>query len=51
MGVVIPDDLIEDILRQAETVMAPDVTQDATGVSFASPAVLATAVKPSSARG
>ena len=48
MGVVLADDLIEEILRQAEIVVEPFVTHEATGVAFASPAVLATAAKPSS---
>ena len=48
MGVALADDLIEEILRQAEVVVEPFVTHEATGVAFASPAVLATAAKPSS---
>jgi SAM-dependent methyltransferase len=47
MGVVLADDLIEEIIRQAAITLEPFVTHAATGITFASPAVLATAVKPS----
>ncbi len=45
MGVVLEEQLIGEILRQAELELKPFVTDDGTAVAFASPAVLATAVK------
>ena len=48
MGVVLEEDLIMRILEQAEAALRPFVTDDAGGVGFASPAVLATAVRPRS---
>lgn len=47
VGIVLADDVIEEILRRAEVALAPFVTRESSGVSFASPAVLATAVKSS----
>ena len=50
MGVVFGEDLIGEILRQAQSALQPFVARDAGGVTFASPALLATATKsPSSA--
>jgi SAM-dependent methyltransferase len=46
VGIVLDDSLIEAILREADTALRPHVVQDAAGVSFASPAVVATATKP-----
>ena len=48
MGVVLGEDLIAEILRQAEGALQTFVTRDRGGVTFASPALLATATKPSS---
>jgi SAM-dependent methyltransferase len=45
MGVVLQEDLIAEILQQAESALKPFVTDVGTGVAFASPAVLATALK------
>jgi SAM-dependent methyltransferase len=45
MGVVLEEGLIQEILRQAEAALKPFVADVGTGVAFASPAVLATAVK------
>lgn len=47
VGIVLADDVIEEILQRAEVALAPFVTCDSSGVSFASPAVLTTAVKSS----
>lgn len=44
---VLGEDLIAEILRQAEGAMQPFVTRDRNGMTFASPALLATATKPS----
>jgi SAM-dependent methyltransferase len=46
MGVVLEEELIAEILRQAEGALRPFVTNEGGGVAFDSPAVLATAVKP-----
>jgi SAM-dependent methyltransferase len=46
LGIVLEENLIEEIVRQAEVVLRPFVTDDGTSVSFASPALLATAAKP-----
>jgi SAM-dependent methyltransferase len=46
MGIVLGEDLIEEILRQAEPALQRFVTLDAGGVTFASPALLVTATKP-----
>jgi hypothetical protein len=46
MGVVLDEDMIAAILREAEVELAPFVTDDGSSVAFASPAVLATAAKP-----
>jgi SAM-dependent methyltransferase len=46
MGVVLEEELIAEILRQAEDALRPYVTDEAGGVAFDSPAVVATAVKP-----
>lgn len=46
MGVVLEEGLIAKILQQAEVALEPFVTNVRKGVDFASPAVLATAVKP-----
>jgi SAM-dependent methyltransferase len=46
MGVVLEEELIEEILRRAESDLRPSVTDDRGGVVFASPAILATAAKP-----
>ena len=43
LGVALEEKLIEEILRQAETEIAPHVTREGRGVSFESPAVLLTA--------
>jgi hypothetical protein len=45
LGIVLEERLIEDILREAEVVLRPFVTHHGTRVSFASPALLATAAK------
>jgi hypothetical protein len=45
MGVLLEDELIEEILRQAEAALRPFVIDDGGSVVFASPALLATAVK------
>jgi SAM-dependent methyltransferase len=45
MGVILEEQLIGEILRQAEAELKPFVTDEGTAVVFASPAVLATAVK------
>jgi hypothetical protein len=45
-GIMLEDSLIEAILRDAEAALRPHVVQDANGVAFASPAVVATATKP-----
>jgi SAM-dependent methyltransferase len=44
MGVVLGEDLIAEILRQAEIVLRPYVTEEGGGIAFDSPAVVATAV-------
>jgi SAM-dependent methyltransferase len=46
MDVVLEEQLIEEILRQAEVALQPFVTEDRGHVVFASPALLATAGKP-----
>jgi SAM-dependent methyltransferase len=46
IGIALDDELIAEILRQAEEMLPPFVTPDAGGVTFASPALLATAAKP-----
>lgn len=46
MGVVLEEALIAEILRQAESALRPFVIHEGGGVAFASPALLATAVKP-----
>lgn len=46
VGIVLDDALIEKILAEAETVLKPFVVQEGAGVSFASPAVVAAASKP-----
>ena len=46
VGVALEEGLIEEILRQAEVTLKPFVIDDGGGVAFASPALLATAVKP-----
>jgi SAM-dependent methyltransferase len=45
MGVVLEEELIAEILRQAEAALEPFVTHESGGVTFASPAVVTTAVK------
>ena len=50
MGVELDEKLIAEILRQAESALRPHVTEEAGGVAFDSPAVLATATKPSAQR-
>jgi hypothetical protein len=45
VGVVLEEQLIGEILREAENALRPYVTPDGT-VLFASPAVLVTAEKP-----
>jgi SAM-dependent methyltransferase len=45
VGITLDDELIEKILGEAETALRPFLTVDGSGVSFDSPAVLATAVK------
>lgn len=45
-GVVLEENLIEEILRQAESALRPSVEDEGGRVVFASPAILATAVKP-----
>lgn len=45
-GVGLEEWLIAEILRQAEVALKPFVIDDGGGVAFASPALLATAVKP-----
>jgi len=45
MGVILEEGLIGEILRQAEAELKPFVTDEGMAVVFASPAVLATAVK------
>ena len=49
-GVVLEEGLIAEILRQAEVALRPFVVDDGGGVAFASPALLATAVKPTAPR-
>jgi ubiquinone/menaquinone biosynthesis C-methylase UbiE len=49
LGVVLDPGLIEEILRQAETTLAPHVTRSGSEVTFASPAVLVTAQAPGDA--
>jgi SAM-dependent methyltransferase len=51
MGIVLEEDLIAEILRQAEGALRPFVTDEAGNVAFASPALLAMAVKPSARAG
>jgi SAM-dependent methyltransferase len=46
MGVVLDEPLIQDILRQAETVLRPFVSGAGAGVAFASPAVIASTGAP-----
>jgi hypothetical protein len=46
MGIVLEEALIAEILRQAEVALQPFVSDDGGRVAFASPALLATAVKP-----
>jgi SAM-dependent methyltransferase len=46
MGVVLEEELIAEILRQADGALRPYITVEGGGVAFDSPAVLATAVKP-----
>jgi SAM-dependent methyltransferase len=46
MGIVLEEALIAEILRQAEVALQPFVIDDGGRVAFASPALLATAVKP-----
>jgi hypothetical protein len=46
MGVVLGEGLIAEILGQAEVALLPFVTDDGGSVAFASPAILATVVKP-----
>jgi len=46
VGVGLGEELIADLLRQAEGALRPFVTDDGGGVAFASPALLVTAVKP-----
>lgn len=43
MGVVLEEDLVAAILREAEVALAPFVTDDGASVAFASPALLVTA--------
>jgi len=45
VGITLDEELIETILREAETALRPCLTVDGSGVSFDSPAVLAKAVK------
>jgi SAM-dependent methyltransferase len=45
MGVELDEKLIAEILQQAEDALRPHVTEEAAGVAFDSPAVLATATK------
>lgn len=45
MGVVLDEALIAEILRQADSALQPSVTAESDGVAFASPALLATAMK------
>ncbi len=46
VGIVLEERVIEAILSEAETALRPHVVHDRAGVTFASPAVVATAVKP-----
>lgn len=46
MDVVLEEKLIAEILSQAERAMGPFITEDGGNVVFASPALLATAIKP-----
>ena len=46
MGVVLEEQLIAEILRQADAALEPFVSQEADGVTFASPALMTSAVKP-----
>lgn len=46
VGIVLEDSVIEDILREADTTLMPFVVRENAGVSFSSPAVVATASKP-----
>lgn len=48
LDIMLEDDVIEEIVREAEAVLRPFVTDDGAGVRFASPALLTTATKPSS---
>jgi SAM-dependent methyltransferase len=45
-GMVLEEPVIEAILHDAEFALRPHVVQDGTGVTFASPAILATLTKP-----
>jgi SAM-dependent methyltransferase len=47
VGIVLGEELIAEILRQAEVALQPFVTHEGDSVAFASPAVLARAAKPS----
>ena len=46
MGVVLEEPLIAAILRQADAALGPFVSHEADGVTFASPALMTSAVKP-----
>ncbi|HEY8258684.1 MAG TPA: methyltransferase domain-containing protein [Gemmatimonadales bacterium] len=46
VGIVLDDGVIEEILAEAETALKRFVVQEGAGVTFASPAVVATASKP-----
>jgi len=46
MDVVLKEELVAEILRQAEEAMSPFVTEGLGKITFASPALLATAIKP-----
>jgi hypothetical protein len=48
IGIVLEEAVIAEILRRAEAELRPFVLDEGGGVSFASPAVLLTAVKPPS---
>jgi hypothetical protein len=46
MDVVLDEELMHEILRQADAALRPFVEDDRGRIVFASPALLATAIKP-----
>jgi hypothetical protein len=49
MGVVLADEVIERILREADAALRPYIVEDSSGVTFDSPALVATAARALSA--